>query len=518
MKHFSQKQSIFRALILIAILATLVGYIGIRRYLAYAEIKRMKYISEHGLPVGPPFVYPPDRADKIQLLNLLKAEKFQELTTLLEEYQKDFERDFRTEYTVFDAFDAFSTEGPMIEPYLDEWVSRMPHSYCPYLARGAHYNSRGWASRGYGYASETSEKQFEGMELYFEKAQKDFDSALKINPNLLTAYVFSGDISSASGKGKSPEQWFREGEKRMPYSLMLRTFYMGRLAPKWGGSYSEMEDFADECDRVSPHNPNLKVLRGYIHYDKGMSVCGSDDASAVKEFTKALKYGEFYLYLEARARCIGNLQKNKEAMADLDRAVKLRPQRIDMLLMRAERLIELKRFQEGRNVYNLVSQLDPESRDYLRRKDYSVGRIDFFSFELYNANHLREAMNTVNEAQQLDPTSWGPYYFRAGIYYAMHDRTAAFSEINKAIELCNYEFSPYTTRNHFLKDEKNWDQIIKYMDEYIAVGSDKREAYFQRAWAEKSKGDVSAAQADFKKACELGQTEACGQVQTSPNH
>src|SRR5262249_34921668 len=136
------------------------------------------------LPVGPDFVYPPDKADKPAILDLLKAHKFQELTTLLEGYQKDFERDFRTEYTVSDAFYAFSTEGSAFESDLDEWIKELPDSYCAHLARGIHSPRRGWASRGTAYAGDTSHEQFQGMEGYFVKALPDLEFAQKKNPNL----------------------------------------------------------------------------------------------------------------------------------------------------------------------------------------------------------------------------------------------------------------------------------------------------------------------------------------------
>lgn len=517
MRDAIQKQSIVRTIILVAILAGLAGFIGIRKYLAYAEIQQARFIAEHGFPVGPSFEYPPDRADKVQILDLLKARKFEKLTALLDGYQKDFVRDFRTEYTVFDAFDAFSTQGPLIEPYLDEWVSQMPDSYCPYLARGCHYKGRGWADRGTGIASETSSEQFAGMQFYFEKAQKDLDIALKLNPNLLNAYVFSSDISSATSTGKTPEQWFREGEKHMPYSLMLRISYLGRLSPRWGGSYREMASFADESDRLISHNPNFRVLGGYVEFDRGSLLCASGkDAAAVEYFTKALKHGEFYLYLEYRARCLGNLGKEREALLDLDRAVKLRPQRIDILLSRADRLVELKKYHEARETLSLVSRLDPESKDYLDKRGYLVGRMDYHSYQLFVSHHLEEALKILDEAEQVDPSNWGPYYYKAGIFYEQHEVDSAFANINKAIELAGDSFDPYTTRNHFLADQRKWDEIIKHMDEYIAIRPGNGQAYLERGWARKFKNELDAARADFEKACELGNNNACKEIGPTP--
>lgn len=504
-----KESSRMRLWILLAILVLLAAGIFIRRFLLARELT--PDTAEVALPVGPAFNYPADKADKVRILDLLRARKYAELNALLEGYQKDFERDFLTEYTVFDAFESFSTQGPQIEPFLDEWVAQMPGSFPPYLARGCHYNARGWETRGSEWASETSEEQFSGMEDYFGKAQKDFDAALKLNPNLLSAYVFSVDISNASGHG-SPEQWFREGEKHMPYSLMLRVSFMGTLAPRWGGSYREMEKFADESEALSSHNPNLRVLQGYIDFDKGSLACVDEQyAAAVKQFTKALSYGEFYLYLEYRARCLGGLEKNHEAMADLDRAVRLRPQRVEILLLRAERLVELQRFEEARAAYDLIFRLDPECPDCLSRRKYSVGRINYFGYQQFNQNHLPQAMKIFNEAQSLDPANSGPYYYRAAVFNRQNDNKAALENLEKSIELNPHFFGAYSLRDSILANNKEWDKIIGYMNAYIALEPKKPEGYAERAKAYRSKSDLAAAQADLKIACDLGDQASCRQ-------
>src|SRR5262249_16002655 len=150
-----------------------------------------------------------------------------------------------------------------------EWVSKAPDSYCSHLALANHYHERGWSSRGHGWASETSKSQFEGMEHFFDLAQSESERALKINPHLLIAYIYLGDIAIASGDHHKSKEWYEKGSSQMPYSFLLRAFHMGYLAPRWGGSYEEMKKFADECDIAAAHNRNLKILRGYVDHDRG---------------------------------------------------------------------------------------------------------------------------------------------------------------------------------------------------------------------------------------------------------
>src|SRR5262249_50753706 len=117
------------------------------------------------LPMGTNFDYPVSKADPIQILGLFKDRKYDELDSLLQQYQKDLEHDFRTEYTVFDAFDSFSNVNPKLEPFFDEWISKAPGSFAPYVARGVYCMEKGWKARGDKWASDTSDKQFQAMDV-----------------------------------------------------------------------------------------------------------------------------------------------------------------------------------------------------------------------------------------------------------------------------------------------------------------------------------------------------------------
>ena len=82
--------------------------------------------------------YPRRQVDQGALQALVRAGLFERAQAFFVELQQHFEQDYRTEYWVLGALDAFDTADPALTPALDAWVKRYPKSYAAYAARGAH--------------------------------------------------------------------------------------------------------------------------------------------------------------------------------------------------------------------------------------------------------------------------------------------------------------------------------------------------------------------------------------------
>src|SRR5207244_11085437 len=65
--------------------------------------------------------FAPELLLKSRILALLKKGKYQELDSLLESYQREFEQDFHKEEKLAEAFDSFSADDPMLEGQLNDW-------------------------------------------------------------------------------------------------------------------------------------------------------------------------------------------------------------------------------------------------------------------------------------------------------------------------------------------------------------------------------------------------------------
>jgi hypothetical protein len=90
----------------------------------------------------------------------------------------------------------------------------------PYLAIAQYYYARGWESRGYKWAKETPEKQFEGMRFYFSKAEENLKVALKINPNLIVGYHILIGIYNANGDDTAEDRIIGKAAALFPHSFL----------------------------------------------------------------------------------------------------------------------------------------------------------------------------------------------------------------------------------------------------------------------------------------------------------
>src|SRR5262245_1435654 len=133
------------------------------------------------------FDYPLAYVDRGGLRSLLGRGKHAELTRYVEEFQREFEADFKKEYWVYDVCEAFDSAEPELGVALDAWVKATPTSFAPYRARGTHYFATGTAARGSDWASKTEKVNFELMSARFALARADFNRALSINPRLVAA-------------------------------------------------------------------------------------------------------------------------------------------------------------------------------------------------------------------------------------------------------------------------------------------------------------------------------------------
>ena len=462
------------------------------------------------LSVGPAFDYPPDKTDPIQELILLQNRQFDELVTLLEGHQKEFEQDFRTEFTVYDDSEAFAIAGDDLLPYLNEWVSQKPGASA-YLARAAYYKRHAWDSRGAGYASETSKQQFADMEKFFKLEENDCKTALTLNPNMMPAYGYLEEVAMARGSDAQAQEWFNAGSKKFPYSIVLAMFHMNTLTPRWGGSYGAMEEFADRCDKLASQNQNLRVIRGLIAADRALDFFNSNqNQEAVEQYTEALKYGEFYGSLVGRGYCLIQMGKYPEALSDLERALKLRPHSMKPLYLQAATLIFLNRYDEGINKYTLAMQIDPQNDDVVEWLNWSAKVMAHQALNLYQQDGKEDAaLQLVNKAIALDPNEAGCYQVRAIMYYYSKKPDPALVDVQKAIALNSSYFEAYQLLGNIYFDRKQWDDVITTATTCIKLKPKNPHPYVDRAKAYRQKNNLEAATADLKTACNLGFRTAC---------
>ncbi|MDQ3674747.1 MAG: DUF4034 domain-containing protein, partial [Gemmatimonadota bacterium] len=192
------------------------------------------------------FGYPSQRIDRLAVRGLLWAKAYDELDALLSAYADSAQRDYRLEYRLFDAYDAFRVAIPAMEPLLTEWVKQRPKSAAALLARATFFRASGWHARGTRVVGQTSAQQLTQMTSFFRHAVADLDVALRLAPNSIVGYRQVINLAMSKGEMATSRRMLDHGLKIQPNSFLLRAAYMENLLPRWGGSYAAMARFAEE--------------------------------------------------------------------------------------------------------------------------------------------------------------------------------------------------------------------------------------------------------------------------------
>lgn len=173
----------------------------------------------------------------MELIQELRDRKFQELDTQLSSYQKAFERNVLEEGNLAIAFDTFSSTDATFAPILEEWVQKEPTSYPAHLARAQHLLALGWQARGDRFANKTSEQQFSEMKSLLVEGAKEAIAAIKLNPKSSIAYGLIVDATKGLGDGDEMEKAYLAHEAQRDGDLK-RAIRLYNQALEEGGDYS----------------------------------------------------------------------------------------------------------------------------------------------------------------------------------------------------------------------------------------------------------------------------------------
>jgi tetratricopeptide (TPR) repeat protein len=299
-------------------------------------------VSSSNIPAVPKF-----DADVIKIRSMFESKEYKKLNALLENYQDMCEKDIRWEVALQNGFGFFFVANPAFISRLNMWVDNTPGSWVPFLARAAHYEKLAYNARGYGWAKDTSENQFNRMREYLALGVRDVDVALKKNPKRFYAHLmllrFGKNIGEFQG-----DMIAKKALDIYPSSFLLRGRYMEMLEPRWGGSYEEMNKFASESVPFAKMNPIIMTLKGSAYADMAdLAFKEGNGQLAIDLYERALSYGDNFFNLFSATDVYLDLNKTDKALDAINRAIALRPMVATGHVKRAKVLSYLMRYKEA---------------------------------------------------------------------------------------------------------------------------------------------------------------------------
>lgn len=456
--------------------------------------------------------YPTQYVDQAALRALLARRRFAELTAYVEKLEADFEADPKRELWAHDAVDAFhSADATLLEP-LDEWANAHPQSFAPYVARAQHWITVAYARRGGKWASETPASNFTAMEDATGRAWKDLEHALSLHPKLVTARCAQMSILRAGSNDKALEQSFDAAMAACPTCFVARTERMVALFPRWGGSYAAMDAFARAS--TTPANPRTRLLAGYVDYERARTLREKKDfAGALAAIERALAVGDHWLFLSERAEIESQRGDTKAALADLDRAVALRPGAVGLRFDRAWAYAALRQWEPAGRDLLAGLRVDPTSTIGRAAHASVVKGLIFDGWEAHTAGRNEDALRLYDLAADLDPPNDELRWRRNEI---VSGNSAGGPSGIEALEENAREhpddFALHQKLDYAYARQRQFERVVAMWTEFLARNPNDGRAYLERGGAYFNMRRMSEAHADASKACALGVADGCARA------
>ncbi len=451
---------------------------------------------------------PTQYVDQPGLRSLLKHRRFAALDLAFEHFQQAFEGNPRFERWPADAADAFDSAEPSLGLLLDEWADSS-NSFAPWLARGTHLAAVASAQRGTKWSADTSGVEFAEMRATLPVALENLERALSLRPRLVAARSQEIWVRLLMGDAFGFQQAVRLADESCPTCFMHRVAVMHALRPRWGGSYEAMRAYAQRAPAAQ--NPKLRLLTGYVEVDRAM-VADTDGrlADALEEAEKACALGEHWAFLVKRGYAKKRAGAVDEALADLDRALVLRPGAVDALVGRAH--VYLARKDGERAGHDLLAAMRVHPTDAMAEKLYgpTVQTLIHDAWEFRNAGQRDDALRLLDLASQLAPLD-GEVLGRRVI--ALTDGDAGIDFLRAQADATPDDFRSHQVLDYALSEEKRFEEIALMWTAFLTLQPTEGRAYAERAGTYVQLGRKREAVADLKKACELGVTEGCARLE-----
>jgi Domain of unknown function (DUF4034) len=199
---------------------------------------------------------------------LLEGDRYAELDARMNGFQQAYRDNSLDDVGLVREFAAFMVADPALEAKFAAWIQSYPRSYAARLSRGIYYVKCGTQTRGTKYMSHTTREQVQGMTHYLDKAQRDLEDSLALEPKPTASYRYLIKVGMEYGTKKKNRELLSAALQLDPISIMIRRTYMMTLETRWGGSLGEMTSFLEESRKAGVPADQLQSLGAMIDKER----------------------------------------------------------------------------------------------------------------------------------------------------------------------------------------------------------------------------------------------------------
>ena len=221
-------------------------------------------------------------------------------TTAIDRYLADLQQRFEvgaaSEVELRDAYRLFYSLSEAQVRTLQRWVVNYPHSYVAHLALGVYLKHAATEARGHLYLQDTPQRDIDRYHEFESNARKELETSMALTAKPFLSVFHMMDLEGMDGDRAALSASAKRADSMAPSNYLARERYMGYLAPRWGGSYSEMDRYLASARRQGlPEEVTLR-LEAIEESDKALSASGAGDTQGAVTFyrraiAKARKLG-----------------------------------------------------------------------------------------------------------------------------------------------------------------------------------------------------------------------------------
>jgi tetratricopeptide (TPR) repeat protein len=251
--------------------------------------------------------------------------------------------------------------------------------------------------------------------------------------------------------------------------------------------YAEAQKDFESCTRLSPGSSDAWYMVALCKYMQGFY------DSAIPDLDKSIQLNPLYDSYYQRGLCKHFLKRYEDAVTDFNSSISLKSDYAKSYVYRGASNYFISKDDAALTDLNLAIALDPKIADAF----YYRGLVK------YQKSDDAGAVEDFTKSIEIKPM-YDAYYYRGAARYMLKNYEGALSDYNMSAALKPEYYQAWLEKGMACYMLAKDDDAISNFNKAIALNPKSGKAFYYRGQSKSYKGDKAGADADTKKAEELG--------------